>query len=226
MKEEMKKLDISLESIEPLIKQISELTKVQRISICCVSVALIVGIFVYFLYMPKYEEINKIKKEIAKQEETLKKSKKSAAQYAEFQKKLEMAQVTFNAVAKALPLTDEVPSLLTGISQVGKDAGLTFLLFKPEAETMKDFYAELPVTMSLSGSYHDLGVFFDQLAGMSRIVNVKKFDIQQFKKGRVYVGNSQSENVKIACTIETYKFVESQPNVAEKGKDKRKKKKK
>ena len=212
----MKKLDISLNSIEPLIKQISELTKVQRIIICCVSVAVIVGVFVYFLYMPKYEDINKLKKESAAQVETLKKTKKSAAQYAEFQKKMEEAQAKFNVVSKALPLTDEIPSLLTGISQVGKDAGLTFLLFKPEPETMKDFYAELPITMSLSGTYHDLGVFFDQLAGMSRIVNVKKFDIKIPKEGA---------DLNIACTAETYKFVKSQPETVEAGKDKKDKKK-
>ncbi len=204
----MKKLDISLNSIEPLIKQISELSKVQRIIICCVSVAMIVGGFVYFLYMPKYEDINKLNKESAVQEEKLIKTKKSARQYAEFQKKMEAAQAKFNVIAKALPLTDEVPSLLTSISQVGKDAGLTFLLFKPEPEKMKEFYAELPVTMSLSGTYHDLGVFFDQLAGMSRIVNVKKFDMKIAK----------NSVLNIACTAETYKFVGPQPAEAKKGK--------
>ena len=210
----MKKLDISLNSIEPLIKQISELTKVQRIIICCVSVALIVGGFVYFLYMPKYEGINKLANEITQQEEKLKETKKNAAQYVEYQKKMEAAQAKFNVVAKALPLTDEVPALLTGISQVGKDAGLSFLLFKPEKERMKEFYAELPVTMSLSGSYHDLGVFFDQLAGMPRIVNVKKFDMKIVK----------GSALNIACTAETYKFMEPQP-VKEDGKGKKKKKK-
>jgi len=211
----MNKIDISLNSIEPLIKQISELTKIQRIIICCVSVALIIGIFVYFLYMPKYEEINKIEKAIAEQEEKLKKTKRNAAQYAEYQKKMEEAQAKFNVVSKALPLTDEVPALLTSISQVGKDSGLTFLLFKPEKEKKKEFYAELPVTMNLSGNYHDLGMFFDQLAGMSRIVNVKKFDMKI----------AEGVALQIACTAETYKFVEPQP-VEEEGKGKKKRKKK
>lgn len=221
----MKKLDVSLNSIEPLIKQISELTKIQRIIICCVSVAVIVGIFVYFLYMPKYEDINRLKKDIAQQQEKLEKTKKSAAQYAEYQKKLENAQAKFNVVARALPLKDEVPSLLTGISQVGKDAGLSFLLFKPEAEVMKEFYAELPVKMTLSGMYHDVGVFFDQLAGMSRIVNVKKFDIKLPQKGKK--GEAVPEGaLTIECTAETYKFVESPPVKEDDGKGKKKKKKK
>lgn len=219
----MKKLDISLNSIEPLIKQISELTKIQRIIACCVLVALIIGGFVYFLYMPKYENINKLNQEIAQQQEKLEKTKKSAAQYADYQKKLENAQAKFNVVARALPLKDEVPSLLTGISQAGKDAGLSFLLFKPEQERMKDFYAELPVTMNLSGTYHDLGSFFDHLAGMPRIVNIKKFDIQIPKKGKNEV--VPGSELTIACTAETYKFVESPSPVKEAdGKGKKKKK--
>ena len=159
MKNENKKLAISLNSIEPLIQKISDLTKIQRILLSVVLVALIVGGFVYFLYMPNFEQISKLQKEIAVQETKLKEAKKSADQYAEYQKKLEESQAKFNIAAKALPEKNEVPSLLTSISQVGKDAGLEFLLFKPEPEVLKDFYAELPITMELSGSYHDLGVF-------------------------------------------------------------------
>ena len=222
----MKKLDASLNSLEPLIKQISELTKIQRIIICCVSVALIIGGFVYFLYMPKYEDINKLNKDIAAQQEKLKTTKKNAAQYAEFQKKLENAQAKFNVVARALPLKDEVPSLLTGISQAGKDSGLSFLLFKPEKEIMKEFYAELPVAMELSGTYHDLGMFFDELAGMSRIVNVKKFDVQ-FPKQKGKNQPATGNELVIACTAETYKFVETPPAKEEDdGKGNKKKKKK
>jgi type IV pilus assembly protein PilO len=207
----MKKMDISVSSIEPLIKQVSELTKTQRILTCCLSVGLIIGGFVYFLYMPKYDDISKYNRDIAQQQEKLQKSKRSAAQFAEYQKKLENAQAKFNVVSRALPLKDEVPSLLTGISQAGKDAGLSFLLFKPESERMKDFYAELPVTMNLSGTYHDVGEFFDKLAGLPRIVNVKEFDMKIDK----------SADLTIACTAETYKFVEPQ---LDKGKDKKKKK--
>jgi type IV pilus assembly protein PilO len=212
----MKKSEFSLNSVEPLIQKIGELTKVQRIIICCLSVALILGGCIYFLYMPKYEAIAKLKKEISEQEDTLKKTKANAQQLAEYQQKLEAAQAKFNIVAKALPLSNEIPSLLTGISQVGKDSGLSFLLFKPEPEVVKEFYAELPVTMNLSGTYHDLGVFFDQLAGMARIVNVKKFDMQIPKEGSALT---------IACTAETYKFVETQPPVVDDGKGKKKQKK-
>jgi len=116
-------------------------------------------------------------------------------------------------VARALPLTDEVPSLLRDISQSGKDSGLTFLLFKPEAEKKQNFYAELPIRMDLTGTYHDLGSFFDELARMPRIVNVKTFDMKG--KGGAWLS--------ISCRAETYKFIESAPA---KNDDKSKNKKK
>lgn len=212
----MKKTELSLNSIEPLIQKISELTKAQRIIISCVAVALIFGGCIYFLYIPKYEAIAKLKKEISQEEKKLKETKANAQQLAEYQEKLEAAQTKFNIVAKALPLTSEVPSLLTGISQVGKEAGLAFLLFKPEPEVAKEFYATLPITMNLSGTYHDLGMFFDHLAGMARIVNVKKFDMQLPKEG---------SGLTIACTAETYKFVEPQPEKEDGGKAGKKPKK-
>jgi len=211
----MKKLDVSLNSIEPLIQKISELTKIQRIIICCVIVVLIIAGFVFGLYKPTYEKITKLKKEIAAEEETLKKNKASAAQFAEYKKKMEAAQAKFNIVAKALPKKKEVPSLLTNISQVGKDSGLAFLLFKPVAEKKKDFYAEIPIKMKLSGSYHDLGTFFDQLAGMSRIVNIKSVNMKKARGSRLNIN----------CTAATYRFIEPQPDKKKKGKKGKKRKK-
>ena len=217
MKNETKKLDISLNSLEPLIQKISDLTKIQRILLSFALVALIVGGFVYFLYMPNYDQISKLQKEITSQETKLKESKKSADQYAGYQKKMTEAQAIFNIAAKSLPEKNEVPSLLTSISQVGKDAGLEFLLFKPEGEVLKDFYAELPITMELSGSYHDLGAFFDQLAGMSRIVNINRFEMKTGsskakKKAMGKSGSAAQGDLFISCKAETYKFVEFTPD--------------
>jgi type IV pilus assembly protein PilO len=212
----MKKIELPLNSIEPLIQKISDLTKIQRIAICVAIVVAVVGSFVYFLYMPKYEEIGKLKKIIADQEALLKKTKQNAQQFAKYQKLMEEKQAEFNVASRALPLTNEVPSLLTNISQHGKDSGLEFLLFKPKKEVKKNFYAEIPVQMKLSGTYHDLGVFFDRLAGMNRIVNISKFDMKGKKRGSL---------LNISCVAATYKFIE--PGKAKaKGKKKKKKKKK
>ena len=207
----MKKIELPLNSIEPLIQKISDLTKVQRIAICVAVVVVVVGIFVYFLYMPKYEEIAKLNKDIKTQEALLKKTKQNAAQFVKYQKLMEEKQAEFNVVSRALPLKREIPSLLINISQYGKAAGLEFLLFEPKAEKKKNFYAEIPVQMKLSGTYHELGVFFDKLASMNRIVNINRFDLE-----------GSSSNLSISCVAATYKFIESSGE--KKGKKKKKKK--
>ena len=196
----MKKSSLS-NSIEPYIQRIGQLPRLHRILIAAGIGVLIIGVFIYFFCMPKYQEIDRIKDEIAKAEKKLSETKEKAAALDEFKEKMEAARAKFTIVSRALPLKDEVPSLLTSVSQAGKDSGLTFLLFEPRGEKKQDFYAEIPINMRLSGSYHDLGEFFDKLAGMSRIVNVKNFEMTS--KG------AMSTELGINCTAETYKFIES-----------------
>jgi len=74
---------------------------------------------------------------------------------------------------KALPDKKEIPSLLTSISEAGKEAGLEFLLFQPISEINKDFYAEIPVSIKVAGNYHNVGLFFDNVSRLFRIVNIK-----------------------------------------------------
>lgn len=196
----MKKSSLS-SSVEPLIQRIGQLSRLQRIIIGAAVVVVIVGVFIYFFCVPKYQEIDRLKEDIAKTEKKLAETKEKAAALDEYKEKMEAARAKFTIVSRALPLKDEVPSLLTSVSQAGKDSGLTFLLFEPKEEKKQDFYAEIPVNMNLSGTYHDLGEFFDKLAGMSRIVNVREFEMAS--------KDAMSTNLNISCTAETYKFIES-----------------
>ena len=215
----MKKANLS-NSIEPLIQKIAQLTRLQRIIIAAAIGVVIIGIFIYFFCMPKYQEIGQLKEDIAATEKKLAETKEKAAALGEYRAKMEAARAQFTIVSRALPLKDEVPSLLTSVSQAGKDSGLTFLLFEPKGEQIKDFYAEIPIKMELSGGYHDLGEFFDKLSGMSRIVNVKEFELQS--------KDLLSTTLAIDCTAETYKFIESsgQKAAGEDGAGKKKSKKK
>jgi type IV pilus assembly protein PilO len=72
----------------------------------------------------------------------------------------ENEETQYRTVMRALPEKEEIPSLLAGVSQAGKDAGLDFLLFKPRPESVKGFYAEIPVDINVAGSYHQVAVFF------------------------------------------------------------------
>jgi type IV pilus assembly protein PilO len=107
--------------------------------------------------------------------------------------------------------------LLTSISDSGQRVGLEFLLFEPKPESPKEFYAEIPVAMSIKADYHNLATFFDQVARLSRIVNIRDIRMGRAK------GDSGQE-LSTSCTAVTYKFIETPPK-KKKSKSKKKKKK-
>jgi type IV pilus assembly protein PilO len=90
---------------------------------------------------------------------------------------------SFGALLKQLPNKSEVEALLVEINQAGMGRGLQFELFKPGSEQVKDFYAELPINVRLTGSYHDLGAFAGDIGKLSRIVTLNNIAITQNKDG-------------------------------------------
>ena len=91
---------------------------------------------------------------------------------------------SFGALLKQLPSKAEVESLLVEINQSGMGRGLQFELFKPNAEIVKDFYAELPISVRLTGVYHDFGAFADDIAALSRIVALSNVSIGVNKQAK------------------------------------------
>lgn len=226
----MKKIGLSLDAAEPLIQKIATLTKLQRILISVFTVALVIGLFVGLLYWPQFERQGQLSKQINETQTNLTRVKAAASTLPEYEKKMAEKQAEFKVVAKKLPETVEVPQLLSSVSEAGKDAGLDFLLFQPETEVPKNFYAEIPVKMELFGTYHDLGDFFDRLAQMPRIVNIKNFEAKMGAtaargRGRAAV-KDPGRSLTIACMAETYRFLETPQEdpaaaTAQKGKKKR-----
>ena len=189
-------------SVEPFFEKVERLSRVQRILISGVLFALIVGIFVYLLYWPKFENIKQLNTQLEKLEKKLKTAKRNAADLKKFQAKMKEAEVQFRMAMQKLPEKEEIPSLLTSISDSGQQAGLEFLLFEPKPEKVKEFYAEIPVAMSIKGDYHNLAIFFDQVARLSRIVNIQNIQMANAK-------DKSSKDLSTSCMAVTYKFVET-----------------
>ena len=206
-------------SIEPFLEKIENLSKVQRIIISVGSFVVIAGIFIYFLYLPKFEKINSLKKQLSELEQKLSTAKRNAADLKKFQAKMKEAEAQFNMAMKKLPETKEIPSLLTAISDSGQQVGLEFLLFEPKKEKKKEFYAEIPVAMSLRGDYHNLAIFFDQVARLNRIVNITNIQMTRAK------GKGKAAGELLAkCTAVTYKFLDEPPKKKKKKKKKKRRK--
>ena len=190
------------QGIDSFISKIENLSKIQRILIFSAIFILLIVIFVFMLYKPKLEKIGKLGKELDELEKKLVVAKKNAENLEKFQKMMKEAEFQFKTAMKALPEKEEIPSLLTSISRSGQDVGLEFLLFEPKTEVRKEFYAEIPVAMNIKGGYHDLAMFFDKVARLSRIVNIKNISIRRTK---------DSQELSASCTAVTYKFVEPAP---------------
>ena len=200
----MKKVDISklkgflLEKTD----KIGKLPKIYRILICFGIFLMLIGPFFYFSYQPKVKKIDQLKTEQKTLETKLVKAQAKAKQLKYFQDKLKKAQTDFKVAVKKLPEKKEIPSLLSSISRSGHDAGLEFLLFEPKTELTKEFYAEIPVSIIVTGNYHKTALFFDKVARLHRIVNIDDI-IMSTRKGK--------GKLKTSCTAVTYRFVETKP---------------
>lgn len=108
---------------------------------------------------------------------------KKAANLEAYVQQLEEMKETFGAMLRQLPNKTEVAELLVDISQAGLASGLEFELFKPESEIPRDFYAELPISIRVKGSYHEFGAFVSSVAALPRIVTIHDVNINQGKTG-------------------------------------------
>ncbi len=126
----------------------------------------------------------KVAQEAKLKEEYLDK-KRLAVNLEEHRKQLAEIDKTFGALLKQLPNKAEMEALLIDINQAGLGRGLQFDLFKPGRETMKDFYAELPITLKISGTYNDLGAFAEDIAKLSRIVSLTNIAVVPEKGGQM-----------------------------------------
>jgi len=189
-------------SIDPFLEKIEKLSRVQRIAISAVIFGLIAGGFIYFLYWPKIEQINRLNTQLEKLEQKLEIAKRNAQDLKKFQAKMKEAEAQFQMAMKKLPEKEEIPSLLSAISNSGQQVGLEFLLFEPKPEKKKEFYAEIPVAMNIKGDYHNLALFFDQVARLSRIVNIENIQMASAK-------DKDSNDLNTKCMAVTYKFIET-----------------
>jgi len=118
-----------------------------------------------------------------------------------YKQQLKDIERSFGALLRQLPGKTEVPNLLVDISQTGLSAGLEEKLFQPETEQKRDFYAELPIKIRLSGSYHQFGEFVSGIAALPRIVTLHDIDIKPENKDAY-------DQLTLELTAKTYRYLD------------------
>jgi type IV pilus assembly protein PilO len=154
-------------------KKIGSWPVMPKIGLLVIVLVLMIGVAYWFDWKGQYEQIDaEIAKEAALKTTFIEKKTK-ALDLPAYRKQLEDMEKQFGALLKQLPGKSEMDALLTDINQAGLGRGLQFELFKPAAEeSMKDFYAELPITIKITGNYHDIGAFASDVGKLSRIVTL------------------------------------------------------
>jgi type IV pilus assembly protein PilO len=142
---------------------------------------------------------------------TFDQKQRKAANLEAYRQQLAEIERTFGAMLRQLPGKTEVPSLLVDISQTGLAAGLQERLFQPGSETKKDFYAELPIKIQLTGGYHEFGLFVSGIAALPRIVTLHDIEIlrgqQRGSSGR-RGAPAPTDALTLNLTAKTYRYLD------------------
>jgi len=202
-----------------LDEKVSHLNTTHKIAICAGSVLVPLVIFYFLIFSPKSTEITVLNKNISALRTELQSVKGKAAKINEQKALMAEMEKKFKEAARVIPDNKEIPSLLTNISSQGTSSGLDILSFIPGSESPKEFYAEIPVALSVQGTYHNLGYFLATVSKLPRIVNVSDISMgsPKMEEGEMILSSR--------INLVTYKFIEPAPEKAKK-KGKRGKKKK
>ena len=197
-----------------VFERVGKLSRLQRLFICLVTIALIGGGYYYFFFMPEHTKLQQVTKIFEAQSKKLQMVKRQASGLKEWETRMQAVEQEFYLATRALPDKKELPSLLKEVSVAGSNAGLTFMLFQPNPPVNKEFYTEIPLSMKVEGTFLQIADFFFQVSRLNRIVNIQNISMRRNKTGQ--------GTIDMGCNAVTYMFVEG----AEQGSESNKKKKK
>ena len=163
----------------------------------------------YFVWKAKRPELLEARAKETELWTTLETKARKAANLQAYKDQLAEMEKSFGAMLRQLPNKTEVPNLLVDISQTGLAAGLDEKLFEPQAEIRKDFYAELPISIRLTGNYHQMGSFAGGIAALPRIVTLHDIEIVPATKDTRIAGGAPGD-LTLNVTAKTYRYLDEE----------------
>lgn len=177
-------------------------------AIALIFVIAAVGMGYFLSWKPKKPELDAARAEEQSLLSTLEQKARKAANLDAYKAQLAEMEKSFGAMLRKLPNQTEVPNLLTDISQQGSGAGLDQKLFQPAAQVNKDFYAELPIKMRLTGTFHSIGAFVSGIAALPRIVTLHDVQIAPASK------DAGVDQLQLDVTAKTYRYLDEEEQAA------------
>ncbi len=159
-------------------EKLARLPKVVRFLLVLIMAGVVVGGYAYFLYMPAKERIEALQVQEKDLQRKLAQARAVVQNMPKFKEELEVLEGELTYALRQLPDEEQLYVLLNDIDARGKNAGLEFKAFRRQSKVQRDFYAEVPIELELTGSFHDVVTFFDEISRLDRIVNVNELHVK------------------------------------------------
>ena len=164
----------------------------------------VIGLGIWFtIIKDKRPQLQRAEAEEQEYRLTFENKQRKAANYDAYKAQLAQIEQSFGTMLRQLPGKTEIPSLIVDISQTGLAAGLQEKLFIPQSEIPRDFYAEKPINIRLTGGYHEIGNFVSGIAALPRIVTLHNITITPETAG-------EYDNLSMEVTAQTYRYLDEE----------------
>jgi len=175
-----------------------------RAGVIGIVFAIVVGLGIYWIIIEdKHPALQRAEQEEITLRDVFENKQRKAANYDAYRAQLAQIEQSFGTMLRQLPGETEIPSLIVDISQTGLAAGLQEKLFQPQPELPKDFYAEKPISISLSGDYHEIANFVSGVAALPRIVTLHDINITPDDPNNF-------DSLTLMVTAKTYRYIEEE----------------
>jgi type IV pilus assembly protein PilO len=163
---------------------------------------LMIGLFWYFVYDGKVTERDQRQAELTKLEADIRALEVTVSKLGEFQEQVKLLEAKLERLKLILPPQKETPDLMKKVQALASQSALLIRKFNPKQTVNKDFYQEWPIDMDIEGSYHNLGLFFDRMSRLPRLVNVSGLRINAQQQQR------PNRTITTSCVATTFVYVE------------------
>ena len=194
--------------MKELLDRILDLPRQQKIGVLAGLVVAILLLDYFLFYSPRSDEISKLTQEVESQRNERDKKKKEAANIPKLKEQMARLDGRLKEAVAQLPDRKEIPDLLSSISNKVRESGLDILIFRPRAENIQEFYAEIPVDIVVRGGFHNVATFFDEVGRLNRLVNIANIELRNPR------ANEDQIIMEVSTVAITFRFLDE----AERGK--------
>lgn len=166
-------------------------------------VLIIFGLFYFVYYQPKNQELKNLREERIKTEKQVAELRIKKKELDKIEDKLKTMNATLAKLEAIIPQKKEISDILRKIQQLAYDSRLNINKFVPQGVVEQEFYMEWPISVEITGDYHNLGLFFDSLSNFSRLFTIENFSIKSLRE------QTESSTISANWTAKTYIFPES-----------------